>query len=219
VLKRTRGGVEGAPRAPEAPDELRDGGADGDRLLHGVARADFQKFGNLLGRQVTAAAAGKVGRRTPCSTKPAAALRRVEDHVTAARTWRTASRRASAELRLWIASPTRMVTTSTPRSRGARRTPDARRRAHLLDLGGKRIRPLCVALAARAARASDRAARDLAVAAELVHNATLLHDDVVDVGDRAAARRPRGCSTATRRRSTRATGCWSRRCGASARRA
>jgi len=55
---------------------------------------------------------------------------------------------------------------------------------HLLGLGGKRIRPMCVALAARIGAGFDAAARDLAVASELVHNATLLHDDVVDVGDR-----------------------------------
>lgn len=54
---------------------------------------------------------------------------------------------------------------------------------HLIDLGGKRLRPLCVALAARAGRGFDAAARELAVAVELVHNATLLHDDVVDVGE------------------------------------
>jgi octaprenyl-diphosphate synthase len=55
---------------------------------------------------------------------------------------------------------------------------------HLLDLSGKRLRPLCVALAARACEGFTPAARKLAVAVELVHNATLLHDDVVDLGDR-----------------------------------
>jgi octaprenyl-diphosphate synthase len=54
--------------------------------------------------------------------------------------------------------------------------------AHLLDLGGKRLRPLCVALAARTGDGFNGRARQLAAAAELVHSATLLHDDVVDLG-------------------------------------
>jgi octaprenyl-diphosphate synthase len=54
---------------------------------------------------------------------------------------------------------------------------------HLLDQDGKRIRPICVALAARTGAGFTPAARTYAVAVELVHNATLLHDDVVDVGD------------------------------------
>ena len=58
----------------------------------------------------------------------------------------------------------------------------ARSATHLLDLGGKRLRPLCVALAARVGRGFDAAARELAVAVELTHTATLLHDDVVDLG-------------------------------------
>ncbi|MBL8604595.1 MAG: polyprenyl synthetase family protein [Myxococcales bacterium] len=62
-------------------------------------------------------------------------------------------------------------------------TPMHRAAMHLVDAGGKRLRPMCVALAARAGAGFDRNARDLAVAAELVHNATLLHDDVVDLGD------------------------------------
>jgi octaprenyl-diphosphate synthase len=54
---------------------------------------------------------------------------------------------------------------------------------HLLECGGKRLRPMCVALAARLGTGFSATAQDLAVAAELVHNATLLHDDVVDVGE------------------------------------
>ncbi|MFO0761113.1 MAG: polyprenyl synthetase family protein [Byssovorax sp.] len=55
---------------------------------------------------------------------------------------------------------------------------------HLLDQEGKRLRPICVALAARAGTGFNAAARAYAVSVELVHNATLLHDDVVDLGDR-----------------------------------
>src|SRR5262245_38942828 len=55
---------------------------------------------------------------------------------------------------------------------------------HLLDLRGKHLRPLCVALASRFGDGFTAAARGLAVAVELVHSATLLHDDVVDVAER-----------------------------------
>jgi len=55
--------------------------------------------------------------------------------------------------------------------------------AHLLGRGGKLLRPVCVALAARVGGPFDDRARELAVAVELVHCATLLHDDVVDSGD------------------------------------
>lgn len=55
---------------------------------------------------------------------------------------------------------------------------------HLLDLRGKHLRPLCVALASRFGEGFTARARGLAVAVELVHTATLLHDDVVDVAER-----------------------------------
>ncbi len=65
--------------------------------------------------------------------------------------------------------------------RGERRVQRASH--HLLDRGGKRLRPMCVALASRVGAGFDRRGRELAVAVELVHAATLLHDDVVDLGD------------------------------------
>ena len=55
---------------------------------------------------------------------------------------------------------------------------------HLLDLRGKHLRPLCVALASRFGEGFTPRARGLAVAVELVHSATLLHDDVVDLAER-----------------------------------
>ena len=55
---------------------------------------------------------------------------------------------------------------------------------HLLDLRGKHLRPTCVALASRFGDGFTPRARSLAVAVELVHTATLLHDDVVDLAER-----------------------------------
>jgi octaprenyl-diphosphate synthase len=55
---------------------------------------------------------------------------------------------------------------------------------HLLDLSGKHLRPLCVALASRFGEGFTPRVRGLAVAVELVHSATLLHDDVVDLAER-----------------------------------
>src|SRR5579871_1707820 len=54
--------------------------------------------------------------------------------------------------------------------------------AHLVGAGGKRVRPLLVALAGEAFGASVEDLAELGAAAELVHTATLLHDDVVDSG-------------------------------------
>jgi octaprenyl-diphosphate synthase len=65
--------------------------------------------------------------------------------------------------------------------------------AHLLESGGKRVRPLALLLSAACFGEVPRAARDVAVVAELIHAATLLHDDVIDDADerrgRPAARR------------------------------
>ena len=55
---------------------------------------------------------------------------------------------------------------------------------HQLDLGGKLLRPMCVALAAKLGRGFGTEARHVAVAVELIHNATLLHDDVIDLAER-----------------------------------
>lgn len=65
-----------------------------------------------------------------------------------------------------------------------RDTPLHKSANHLVAAGGKRLRPLCVALAARVGTGFSDHVRDLAIAAELVHSATLLHDDVVDLGEK-----------------------------------
>ncbi|MES1171673.1 MAG: polyprenyl synthetase family protein [Bacteroidota bacterium] len=54
--------------------------------------------------------------------------------------------------------------------------------AHLLEAGGKRLRPLLAVLAARATDAPIDLAVAVGAAAELIHTATLYHDDVVDDG-------------------------------------
>ncbi|MGG0716694.1 heptaprenyl diphosphate synthase component II [Robertmurraya massiliosenegalensis] len=54
---------------------------------------------------------------------------------------------------------------------------------HLLQAGGKRIRPVFVLLAAKFGRYDIRVVKDVAVALELIHMASLVHDDVIDDAD------------------------------------
>jgi octaprenyl-diphosphate synthase len=51
---------------------------------------------------------------------------------------------------------------------------------YIVNSGGKRLRPLCVLLAARACGYSGERHIDLAAVVEFIHTSTLLHDDVVD---------------------------------------
>jgi octaprenyl-diphosphate synthase len=53
---------------------------------------------------------------------------------------------------------------------------------HLVSSGGKRIRPMVTLLSCGACGGEMRSAVPFAVAAELTHSATLLHDDVIDDG-------------------------------------
>jgi octaprenyl-diphosphate synthase len=64
---------------------------------------------------------------------------------------------------------------------------------HLIVRGGKRVRPLALLLSAACFGSVPAVARELAVVAELVHSATLLHDDVIDEGQER-----RGAKTARR---------------------
>jgi len=65
---------------------------------------------------------------------------------------------------------------------------------YVFGLEGKRIRPLLVLLSSDIYRANLKVRIDIAVAAELVHTASLLHDDVVD-----AATLRRGKASVNRR--------------------
>lgn len=95
-----------------------------------------------------------------------------------------------ADLRVWMGSDLAEVEAGLS-AIDQGRTPVHKSAHHLLRLEGKRLRPLCVALASRIGSGFGRTARELAIAVELVHNATLLHDDVIDLGDRR-----RGADTA-----------------------
>ena len=55
--------------------------------------------------------------------------------------------------------------------------------AHLIEAGGKRVRPLTTLLVTQACGGDVRRAVSLAGAVELIHTAALLHDDVMDEGD------------------------------------
>jgi octaprenyl-diphosphate synthase len=65
-------------------------------------------------------------------------------------------------------------------ARGERPARDAAR--HLVLQGGKRVRPTALLLSAACFGTVPPTARELALVAELVHSATLLHDDVIDDG-------------------------------------
>lgn len=54
---------------------------------------------------------------------------------------------------------------------------------HLLEAGGKRIRPVFVLLAGKFGNYNIEVLKNVAVALELIHTASLVHDDVIDDSD------------------------------------
>jgi octaprenyl-diphosphate synthase len=71
-------------------------------------------------------------------------------------------------------------------SRHAPRIPEVT--AHLVEAGGKRLRPLLTLAAARMLGYAGTDHVKLAATVEFIHTATLLHDDVVDESDRRRGR-------------------------------
>ena len=59
---------------------------------------------------------------------------------------------------------------------------------YILHSGGKRLRPLLVLLSAKAAGGSFSSVYNAAVAVELLHNFTLVHDDIMDNADKRRGR-------------------------------
>jgi octaprenyl-diphosphate synthase len=61
--------------------------------------------------------------------------------------------------------------------------------SHLLEAGGKRLRPAMVLLGASLLRPPDERVMQAALVVEYLHTATLLHDDVVDGGETRRGRK------------------------------
>jgi len=60
---------------------------------------------------------------------------------------------------------------------------------HIINSGGKRLRPLLVLLAAKACGYTGHGHISAAAIIEFIHTATLLHDDVVDESEKGAENR------------------------------
>ncbi len=56
--------------------------------------------------------------------------------------------------------------------------------SYILESGGKRLRPLLVLLSAKAVNGNFKDAYNAAAAVELLHNFTLVHDDIMDNADK-----------------------------------
>ena len=64
---------------------------------------------------------------------------------------------------------------------------------HLIDSGGKRLRPMLTIASAKLCNYKGEAHVKLAATVEFMHTATLLHDDVVDESDLRPKRRDCAC--------------------------
>lgn len=89
---------------------------------------------------------------------------------------------ALLRLREWLADDLQQLERDLSECVPERRTLSQRAAFHLIGQPGKRVRPLVTLLASRMAGQEPPVAKDLAVACEMTHAATLLHDDVLDEG-------------------------------------
>nr|MDQ3957609.1 polyprenyl synthetase family protein [Actinomycetota bacterium] len=81
----------------------------------------------------------------------------------------------------WLAADMEAIEDLLFASAGASKLPlVAEAATHLIKAGGKRLRPALVMMASRAGEAGRRSTALAAAAIELVHLATLYHDDVID---------------------------------------
>lgn len=85
-------------------------------------------------------------------------------------------------LRDWLADDLQTLEKDLDETISETRTLAQKAAVHLLGSRGKRVRPLVTLLSSRMGGREPKEARHLAVACELVHAATLLHDDVLDLG-------------------------------------
>jgi octaprenyl-diphosphate synthase len=90
--------------------------------------------------------------------------------------------RRIADVQAFLQGDLRMVESilSQAVSEGPEPGPAAAR--HLVERGGKRVRPMALLLAGRCFGGEGPVFQEMAAVVELVHSATLLHDDVIDEG-------------------------------------
>jgi octaprenyl-diphosphate synthase len=115
------------------------------------------------------------------TTNPAASVALLREAATAERAGVRAAERIE-QVHTLLGDDMSLVDVELARIAREGASPGTDSATHLLQAGGKRVRPLTVLLSAACFGKVPAAARDVAVAAELVHLATLLHDDVVDDG-------------------------------------